>query len=337
VEDDTHSRVEMVKEGFERYLRDKKFDPGRIEAAISSVQDLEGYIASKGHSIDDCDIELLKGFLSQLIEKGENSLEKLLAVARYCAVSDRSDLFIYLATILNSYDILSLMERRTGELMGEGRREAVFFGFQLPPLGTPPEEFPPLTHRIIDRMEDELTPEQCRKVLTWNYHEIPEESFLEKKKRFEKAESIDDFLANEHRALIEELQSCSSSGRVWYEQEVTQEFLDHVISNQMLQTGVRQGDRIICEKVPFDPKNYYKEKDQRMRRYYNCHCPLVRSAIKKGKPKVSPTFCYCSAGYTKLPWDVIFEQSVEAEVLESVLAGDDRCVFSIKIPEGKMK
>jgi hypothetical protein len=47
--------------------------------------------------------------------------------------------------------------------------------------------------------------------------------------------------------------------------------------------------------------------------------------------------CNCSAGYEKLPWDVILGEPVKVEVLESVLAGNNRCLFAITIPKHKMK
>jgi hypothetical protein len=74
-----------------------------------------------------------------------------------------------------------------------------------------------------------------------------------------------------------------------------------------------------------------------MKRYYTCHCPLVRESIITGYPKIPRNWCYCSGGYGKLRYDVIFEEPVEVELLESVLDGDLRCRFAIKIPEGKMK
>jgi hypothetical protein len=88
---------------------------------------------------------------------------------------------------------------------------------------------------------------------------------------------------------------------------------------------------------PFDPKRYLKEKNPTLKRYYACHCPLVRTALRDGKPKISPMFCYCSGGYEKLHFDVIFGEPVEVELLETPLKGDMRCRFAIKIPEGKMK
>jgi len=74
-----------------------------------------------------------------------------------------------------------------------------------------------------------------------------------------------------------------------------------------------------------------------MKRYYMCHCPLARASILSGEPEISPTWCYCSGGYEKLKFDVIFGEPVEVEVLESALVGDPRCRFAVEIPEGKLK
>ena len=316
---------------------ERKVDPETIEQMLGFIFELEEHLKQEGKTFDDCDVSLLRDYVSILIREGKNSPERLLAVARYAAFRKKPELFIHLAAILNSYDILPSVEKRLGQIVGHPSREVVFYGWERPPLGTPPEEYPQWTSRIVDRMEKELTAEQCREVMTWNYHEIPSEAFRSKKVRFRSAASLDEFLEDEHQRLIEELTNCLRSGKVWYEQQVTPDFVSQVASDQRMQTGVRQGDRIICTKVPFDPIRYYAEKDPVLRRYHYCHCPLVRSAIKNGKPRISSTFCYCSAGFTKVPWEVIFDGPVEVEVLRSVLDGDDRCEFAISIPPGKMK
>ena len=48
-------------------------------------------------------------------------------------------------------------------------------------------------------------------------------------------------------------------------------------------------------------------------------------------------FDYCSDGYEKLRFDVIFGEPAEVELLESALEGATRCHFAIKITRGKMK
>jgi len=137
--------------------------------------------------------------------------------------------------------------------------------------------------------------------------------------------------------FIEELTGYLKRGAIWYEQEITPEVLELVKGNQEIQNGVRHGDKIYVSKIPFAPKQYLTEKDPVMKRYHACHCQLVRTAIRDGKPKISPVFCYGSGGYEKLPYDVIFDEPVKIELLESALKGDMRCRFAIIIPEGKMK
>jgi len=70
-----------------------------------------------------------------------------------------------------------------------------------------------------------------------------------------------------------------------------------------------------------------------MKRYYYCHCPWVRESLKGNDIAISPTFCHCSAGFHKKVWDVIFDQPLEAEVVETVLRGDAWCKIAIHLPE----
>jgi hypothetical protein len=70
-----------------------------------------------------------------------------------------------------------------------------------------------------------------------------------------------------------------------------------------------------------------------MKRYYMCHCPLAREAILAGEPEIPMDWCYCSAGYGKVRYDVAFGVETQVEVLESVLGGSDNCRFRIRIPD----
>ena len=78
-------------------------------------------------------------------------------------------------------------------------------------------------------------------------------------------------------------------------------------------------------------KKYLHEKDDKRKRHYYCHCPWVREAILSDL-KISSNFCYCSAAFEKRPWDVIFDQPVKVDIVETVLRGDLICKFAIQIP-----
>jgi hypothetical protein len=322
---------------FQVFLEGRKEIPEKIEFAMSAVKDFEGYLRNKKVALEKADLTLLKEYISLLISEGKNSEDRLVAIARYCRFAKKNEYFIYIAGIVNGREVLPGIGTRLGRVAGEEARHRVFEGVELPPLGAPQEAYPHLTQMIVRRMEKELSPEKCREVLTWNYHEIPTEAFLGHKERFEKAGNIDDYLREEHRRFIEEITRFMNEGRVWYEEEITPEIIEFVEGDQEISIGKRIGDRIYVTKIPFAPKQYLEERDPRLKRYYACHCPLVRTAIRDGRPKIPSTFCHCSAGFTKVAYDVIFGEPVEIEMLESVLNGDPRCRFAIKIPAGKMK
>ncbi|MDH5747359.1 MAG: hypothetical protein OEZ21_10505 [Candidatus Bathyarchaeota archaeon] len=327
----------MMESEFRKYLQGRKLSGEDADFAVNAVREFEKYLKKKRMSFESACLDALEDYISLLMDESRNSWDRLVAIARYCNLVKKNEYYVYFASILNARNVLPDLGERLATIAGEETRRKVFQGFELPPLGSPQEDYPRLTKMIVDRLEAELPSQTCRNILTWNYHRVPAEAFKEKKERFEKADSVEEYLKDEHKRFIEELNRFMKEGRIWYEQEITPEVVEFVRGNQEICTGVRCGDRIYLTKIPYAPKQYLMEKDLPLKRYYACHCPLARSAIRDGKPKISPTFCYCSGGFEKLGFDVIFGEPVEVELLESALKGDMRCRFAIKIPRGKMK
>jgi hypothetical protein len=322
---------------FRKHLQKRGLSAEDVKSAVTAVKDFEAYLETKKTSIESAGLNVLKDYISLLNKKNRNSEDRLIALARYYRFARKNDHFVYLVGLFGARNVLPDIGKRLAMIAGKKVRCKVFKDFELPPLGAPQEEFPKLTKMIVDGLETELPNKTCKEVLTWNYHNVPIEAFKEKKERFEKTKSIDEFLKEEHRRFIEELTDYMERKEIWYEQEITPEVLELVKDNQEIQNGVRHGDKIYVSKIPFAPKQYLTEKDPVMKRFYACHCQLVRTAIRDGKPKIPPVFCYCSGGFEKLPYDVIFGEPAQIELLESVLKGDMRCRFAIKIPKGKMK
>jgi hypothetical protein len=308
-----------------------------ISSAIKAVKDFEEHLKTEKCTLKSAGLDALREYISLLIKEGRNSEDKLVAIARYCYYTKKKDLYIYFTGILGATNVLPDIGERLAEIAGEETRRRVYQGIEFPPLGAPQDDYPKLTKTILDKMKVELPQAKCLEVLTWNYHQVPASVFKEAKKRFEKSASIDEYLKDEHGRLVEELESCMKKDQLWFEQEITPEVLEFVKNNQEINTGIRRGNRIFKVKIPYAPKQFLREKDPTMRKYYACHCQLARTAIRDGKPKISPTFCYCSAGFEKLHFDVIFNEPVEVELLETLLKGDSRCRFAIKIPKSKMK
>lgn len=330
-------RTALRENGFRRYLQGRELSAKDIDSAIKAVKDFEMHLKTKKNTLESAGLHALRKYISLLMKEGKNSEDRLVAIARYCYYVKKKDFYIYLASILGATNVLPDIGERLATVAGEETRRRVYQGIEFPPLGAPQDDYPKLTKTILDRMEAELPLARCREAMTWNYHQVPTSAFKEAKKRFEESASLDEYLKDEHEKLVEELESCMEKDRPWFEQEITPEVLEFVKNDQEIITGIRRGDRIFKVKIPYAPKQYLKEKNPTMRKYYACHCQLVRTALRDGKPKISPTFCYCSAGFEKVHFDVIFDEPVEVELLETLLNGDPRCRFAIKIPKGKMK
>jgi hypothetical protein len=97
----------------------------------------------------------------------------------------------------------------------------------------------------------------------------------------------------------------------------------------------KKGNVIYVKKIPFDPTGFKKAKDKTGKRYHYCHCTLVKDLIRNPTEKISPTFCYCGAGWYKSLWEGILEKPVRVDLLESVLQGDDSCKFAIHLPHAQ--
>ena len=329
--------MELRESGFRKYLQKRKLKAKTIDSSVSILIEFEKYLNRKKQTLDSANVNALKDYISLLTTEGRNSEERLIAIARYCYFTKKNDLYVYLASVLGAANVLPDIGGRLATIAGEETRRKVYKGIKFPSLGAPQDDYPKLTKMILERMEAALSQVKCREVMTWNYHRVPAETFKEGKKRFEKSASIDEYLKGEHELLVRELESCMKKGQLWFEQEITPEVLELVKNNQEINTGVRRGDKIFKVKIPYSPKQFLEEKDPIKKIYYACHCQLVRTAIRDGTPKISPNFCYCSAGFEKLHFDVIFDEPVEVELLETPLKGDHRCRFAIKIPKGKLK
>lgn len=56
-----------------------------------------------------------------------------------------------------------------------------------------------------------------------------------------------------------------------------------------------------------------------------CGCPLFRA----GLIELSPTFCFCSLGWVKTVFEIIFEEPVNVELKKAIGRGDSECHFVV--------
>ena len=85
-------------------------------------------------------------------------------------------------------------------------------------------------------------------------------------------------------------------------------------------------ERIIPYREAYDAATDPKE-----RRFHACFCSMMKQTILS-EESVSPTFCDCSGGWFVQIWEAILGRTLRVDVVNSVLQGDERCVFAIHLP-----
>ena len=320
----------MDREGFRELLKARKVSEEKIEASIGMAERFEAYLASLGGTPDAVSAWT---FTNMLIQEKQNTYDNLLALARYGRFIKDNNLYVAILELLDGAEVQPNLYQKVGTLFGNAIRDEVFAGIGVSPLGLPSPEKPFDLFPVLDRLIGAVGYDQVELLLSACLRDLPDEYFLDEREKFLKASSIDDYLVSKHQALVDELQKCQQNGELFFSQEITDEVLDYVRERQEIESGVREGNILYISKIPYSAKEFLAETDPTMKRFYACHCPWVRHAIKNGNIQLNPVFCNCSGGFSKKPWEVIFGQTLQVEVLESAIMGDFRCRFAVHLPE----
>ncbi len=308
--------------------------PDGVEGAVAQVRALEADLIARGASLEQPVRSVVESRVAALVDAGKSVQEAIMALARYFATSREENLAIRLLAYLLPIGVLPAMAARLGDLEGAAVRDRVMTGVSVPPAGAAPETYPAATKAFVEALEAELGPERARRVMTCNVHGIPITAFSAERDRFLELGSVDAWLADYHARQVEELSRHAEDGTLWYEQRITRPVVEYVRDNPEVQGGVREGGMVFATKIPYDPDRFLKSTDTLEKRRLACHCPMAASAITEAGSAVPPAWCACSAGYEKVRFDAVFGVDTEVAVLESVLAGSDRCRFAIRIPAG---
>jgi len=326
----------MDKDGFQTFLEKQKVPEEKISDAISIVERFESFL--NGTTLASATSNNAEEFIRIMLEEGTNTYDNFIHLLRYGYFIENNDLYISFLEPIDGGNVMEVLHKKLGEEVGEALRDDVFKDISLPPLGTPASEKPRITQSVMERMEANIDSKTCQKVLTEVAHGLSTEFYDSgQREKLLAAKNIDDYLKEKQNAFIAQLEKHRDEGTPFFNQEITDDVVQWIRDNPGIGSAKREGNYLIHTKIPFLAKEYLAETDDRMKRYYACHCAWAREAIKTGENEVSSTFCYCSGGFTVKPWEIAFDQPLEYEMLESALQGDERCTFKIPIPEEFLK
>lgn len=318
----------MDKQGFRTMLEGRKVPAEKMEAALELAERFDQFAEQTG----GFSTATAWAFSKILIAEGQNSEENFLTLARYGLFIKNNAVFVAFLEVLDGGEAQENLYRRVAERYGEALRDEVFAGIGLAPFGLPTPDKPRTMQPVIARLEQALGAEACRALIGDSLRDLPDEYYAKERELYLSCQDVDEYIARKKQGFVAQLEACQREGRLFFAQEVTAEVLAFVRKEPEIGGGVRAGNVVYETKIPFLTKEYLAETDPTLKRYTYCHCPWAREAIRSGE-EVAPIFCNCSAGFHKKPWEAALGQRIRVDVLESVLAGADRCRFAIHLPE----
>jgi hypothetical protein len=320
---------------FRTYLFENKVEREQATVFLERLEDLKRFLGTK-------DIESLsRGTILRYTENlvamdSDEVLDSLRALLHYGNYIRNYDYVAEVLDIAEAYNAMDTLYERVGEQCGERVCNIVFADVEIPPLGVNPDSKSDFTKIVMKRLEEQVGEEKIVELLSPCLHGRPEE--LQARQDLLRLNDIDEFLVLKHQEVIERFRKHKQNGTLEWAQYVDEDVVVYVENTPTISPGIREGDKIIQTKVPFQIKAMLATENPQLKRYYVCYCPWVRGAIKDGtENEISTNFCYCSAGFTKKYWDFVFGQPVTVQPIETALTGALHCKFAVQIPKEYQK
>ncbi len=319
----------MQEEILRKYLKLRKTKESTIDEYVTYVREIDGFLLNEKSSlgIDRSFLKDIQAFLKQRKTDKKEKQVFLYALKSYGLATGNRNMIANVNRLLGKGPWLDRFEETLDEFVGEKlRRKIIEAGGPIKQSASTSKKAV-WTKCMMDCLEANVDEKTCKEILTSNLHfKSPKSpSFKKLKRMYERTGNIDDVLNHLHDKWKKRI-----GDRYGYDSPEYK----YVEADPTIEAGKREGNIVYVSKIPYQIKEFLEAEDGKAKRYHYCHCGWVRDSLKKSeKEQVSPTFCYCSGGWHRVPFEGIFEQSLEVDVVKSVLKGDEICTFAIHLPE----
>jgi len=319
----------MEKGSFAKYLQERNLSEEQIDCFSVFIERFEQSFLSSSCTER---ANFLIDFSESMIMDGSNTEDNYYALVLYGRFLKDNDLFRVALEFIDGAEALDNLYKKTAEFLGENRRDQLYSGLDLIPLGTPTEQKPAAMLAFLNRLMT-AEPGIGLQMLSNGLRDLNDAFYIQDRKKYIELGDIDAFILYKKQTMLEQLEMIMQEDRLFFNQKITQEVIDFVRDDPEIMQGVRVGNIIYETKIPFSTIEFLGEIDETRKRFHYCHCPWVKASLRDGRSEIPTDFCNCSAAFHKKSWEVLFGQKLRAEVLESVLQGDMRCRFAIHLPE----
>ena len=321
---------------YKEHLCKQGISDAGINERIAAIQAFSEGLRTLGADVASAHKEAIGKYAKRLIAEGNNTPETFDALCEYTLWRGLRAQYIALVEISDCYNGMGVLGKAIEARHGAKVRDRIFMELP-PPLGADEGERYAYTRQIAERMAELLTPEEARAAWFQVQHGIPESYWkkhdIREKEKYAGCETLGAFLQGKRQDRNAMLKTLHDKDELWFTMELTDEVLDFITSDVHMEIGKHGGKTgIVVTKVPYQAARFLRETDGKLKRYYACHCPLIREAIIRGEP-IPAEVCYCSLGHASHFLAGMNLENLTGEVLQSVAQGDDRCRFIFYLPE----
>ena len=212
-------------------------------------------------------------------------------------------------------------------IVGEGTRQEVMRGSDNLSARSSRRDVITWTRTAMERLDAMVDEEKRKAIMTGCACQYPKSALREMRETYAATQDVDLV----HQMLQDQFESFLRDSL-----NLDDAMIDEIVGRGWGSAGIKSDHTIIATKIPKSGElvAYMQETDPGRKRQYYCHCPRVREALKTSD-MISPTYCYCGAGFYKGIWEEILQQPVGVEVLETVLVGGEICQIAIHLPLGQ--
>lgn len=231
---------------------------------------------------------------------------------------------------------IGTFKREICRALGEAVWNKIVDGISLPDIETECKCQCRNMQIFIKRLEENADAEVIKEILYKVRHGLHPSQSEWAREKFLEINDLDKFLQICHDNEMSHFIELNREKRDFYGDEITDDVLEFIKNNPTMLAPVRKGNKLYCKAFPANMQKYLDAADERMKRYYACHCPFAKESILS-ETAVSSTLCNCSLGHVMNFTEAFLGRALEGRVTHSVLSGDLSCEYEITLPDDIME
>jgi hypothetical protein len=306
------------------------FDNKLVADNMGILEDFETFLAEKSiKSEQDITVKDVQEYVIVKREQVEDISHIINILNEYFFAVKNDFLCNELWLLLDAIGILKKMSELTKSELGEDVWQQVFGDIQMPKVGWSLDEITDFTRQMHKRLCNVVAQEQIENMYQKNAHAY-QQSFDGTLREILESKGIDGLLKHLHDDFIKGIEEHCDNGD-YNGFIVDDEVINFYKENPL---SYRIDNKIIMRQEPVFTKQYLHEADEKLKRYYTCHCPIKKRSILQNNSGLSHTLCYCCFGHNKQQLEAAFGRKLSGMVVKTVMdQGCLECIFEIDIPK----